>query len=199
MRSSLPTYFACADAKADFALEHTVEAVLTASQPSTLIYLTTPPAQESTFDEQQQGLYEMDDPFPSGLHTDLKRDLRARQNDGNKNMQDGLPLFEKWQFLSPGKSIRSFVDTPARALALMLSWYRYLHGPHGLAASVSHPLRRRKCHCELGSVLHGLLKGDGASEGQAAMISDRGEISSRGRTYALQQLWGRVSWEKGYV
>lgn len=54
--------------------------------------------------------YKMDEPpFHEGLHTDLKRDLerglRRRQESGNgDNFQDGLPLFEKYMFLTPGKS-----------------------------------------------------------------------------------------------
>ena len=47
----------------------------------------------------------MEDDYPSSLHIDLKRDLEhhARQSD-DANPQDGLPLFEKYQFLSPRKS-----------------------------------------------------------------------------------------------
>lgn len=73
--------------------------------PSALIYITTPPSQE-TQSEQNSYLYEMDEPYPSALHTDLKRDLSAyrRQSDNNEDMQAGLPLFEKYQFLSPGTS-----------------------------------------------------------------------------------------------
>lgn len=72
---------------------------------SALIYITTPPAREVTEAENGQ-LYEMDDLYPSGLHTDLKRNMagyKRQTEDGNYSMQDGLPLFEKYQFLSPGK------------------------------------------------------------------------------------------------
>ena len=55
----------------------------------------------------------MDETYPSALHTDLKRDVagpnlrRASSNntssDEDSTMQAGLPLFETYQFLSPGK------------------------------------------------------------------------------------------------
>jgi len=51
-------------------------------------------------------IYEMDEPYPSALHQDLKRDIKYEplKSSSNHTMQDGLPLFEKYQFLSPGKS-----------------------------------------------------------------------------------------------
>lgn len=52
--------------------------------------------------------YEKEDepPFHNGMHTDLKRDVEhgARRRAGKvKNPQNALPLFEKYQFLSPGQ------------------------------------------------------------------------------------------------
>ncbi|KAI5199318.1 hypothetical protein AUEXF2481DRAFT_39517 [Aureobasidium subglaciale EXF-2481] len=48
--------------------------------------------------------YEMDEPYPSNMHTDLKRDLNSyvSRASNNTNPQANLPLFEKYQFLSPG-------------------------------------------------------------------------------------------------
>lgn len=69
--------------------------------PSILIYITTPPE-----DVQSPHPYEMDEPYPSALHVDLKRDLHQkhrRQADDDLNMQSGLGLFEKYQFFTPGK------------------------------------------------------------------------------------------------
>ena len=61
--------------------------------------------------------YEMDEPYPSALHTDLKRDVESRkrniqrrQANGIDNSQSNLPLFERYQYLTPGKltsSLRS--------------------------------------------------------------------------------------------
>lgn len=37
------------------------------------------------------------------MHQDLKRDVWVQERaSGNNTMQDGLPLFEKYQFLTPG-------------------------------------------------------------------------------------------------
>lgn len=49
----------------------------------------------------------MDEPYPSALHQDLKRQLNLRaDSDDDKsnttNPQSNLPLFEKYQFLTPG-------------------------------------------------------------------------------------------------
>jgi hypothetical protein len=48
--------------------------------------------------------YEMDEPYPSNMHTDLKRDLNSHISRASNasNPQANLPLFEKYQFLSPG-------------------------------------------------------------------------------------------------
>ncbi|UJO16065.1 uncharacterized protein CLAFUR5_04741 [Fulvia fulva] len=51
--------------------------------------------------------YEMDEPpFHENMHTDLKRDIehgaRRRQTNEQDDFQKDLPLFEKYQFLSPG-------------------------------------------------------------------------------------------------
>jgi hypothetical protein len=52
------------------------------------------------------GQYEMDEPYPSNMHTDLKRDLNSHVSRASNvsNPQADLPLFEKYQFLSPGTS-----------------------------------------------------------------------------------------------
>ncbi len=96
----------CHDVNAcvDTTIDDTITAALKRESSSVFIYITTPPSYESA-DLVESNLYEMDDPYPSSLHTDLKRDLhlQRRQSDGNVDMQAGLPLFEKYKFLSPGK------------------------------------------------------------------------------------------------
>jgi hypothetical protein len=55
--------------------------------------------------EPDESLYEMDEPYSFVMHQGLKRDIKYEPlKTGNRSMQDGLPLFEKYQFLSPGKS-----------------------------------------------------------------------------------------------
>lgn len=68
-----------------------------------LIYVTTPPPRKA-MNQQDGSPYEMDDPYPTAPHTELRRNLglQARQSDSD-DMQAGLPLFEKYQFLSPRK------------------------------------------------------------------------------------------------
>jgi len=65
----------------------------------TVIYTTTPPAADYVSAAQQATDYEMDDPFQSVLHTDLKRDLGAHVTKGNGS---DLALFDTYEFLSPG-------------------------------------------------------------------------------------------------
>jgi hypothetical protein len=66
-----------------------------------VIIVSTPP----TTVEHTDKVYEMDDPYPSALHQDLRRDIKYEplKSSSNSTMQDGLPLFEKYQFFSPGK------------------------------------------------------------------------------------------------
>merc|ERR1712072_396816 len=85
-----------------------------AGKSYTLIY-TSRPASGSPTTEHVDLPYEMDDPYPSALHTDLKRDLAhhrkqalsAREKGGDnkhKNQDNTLTdfgLFEKYQFLTP--------------------------------------------------------------------------------------------------
>lgn len=95
----------------DGALDDPVSSVLDKKMPSVLIYITTPPSADSQ-EMQDNHLYEMDDPYPSGLHTDLKRDLHElnkRQSDDDIDFQGDLGLFEKYQFFTPGMS-RTMVE-----------------------------------------------------------------------------------------
>lgn len=82
----------------------------------TVLYTTTPPSTEHYQEIQHpDNYYEMDDPFPSAMHTDLKRDIAAYANGSNSsngsNPQSNLPLFEKYQFLSSGMLNGSSLDT----------------------------------------------------------------------------------------
>ena len=71
----------------------------------TVVYTTTPASNQ--VETQHPDQYEMDESYPSNMHIDLKRDLNAHINrkDNSTNPQAHLPLFEKYQFLSPGMSI----------------------------------------------------------------------------------------------
>ncbi|KAH0142532.1 BIG1-domain-containing protein, partial [Aureobasidium melanogenum] len=69
----------------------------------TVLYATLPNL-FPPFKPQHPEQYEMDEPYPSNMHTDLKRDLNAHivRASNASNPQADLPLFEKYQFLSPG-------------------------------------------------------------------------------------------------
>lgn len=59
--------------------------------------------------------YEMDEPYPSALHQDLKRDIvysPAEKSGNSTSSQAGLPLFEKYQFLTPGMSHHDCIPPP---------------------------------------------------------------------------------------
>lgn len=90
-----------------------------------IIFLSAP---AEAFDHPERH-YEMDEPYPTAMHQDLKRDIiysPAKSN--SSSMQDGLPLFEKYQFLSPGKScsrisnwIRLLIAFPGIFMGLSVS------------------------------------------------------------------------------
>ncbi|RFU36136.1 hypothetical protein B7463_g201, partial [Scytalidium lignicola] len=67
-----------------------------AGQSYTIIYLSTPPTREVIVDE----VTTYDAMFNTPLKMDLKRDLRIRAD--NHTRFDRRPLFEKYQFFTPG-------------------------------------------------------------------------------------------------
>ncbi|KAK8216692.1 hypothetical protein M8818_001655 [Zalaria obscura] len=70
----------------------------------TVIYTTTPYTGKASSEPQHpDSYYHMDEPYPSDMHIDLKRDLSVypRATNGT-NPDSNLPLFEKYQFLSSG-------------------------------------------------------------------------------------------------
>lgn len=88
----------------DADLDSYLHSVLANHTSHTIVYIGTPATGEQRSDIDYES--ENTPPGHSGLHTDLKRDIqhslkRAAKN--STNPQDGLPLFEKYQFLSPGE------------------------------------------------------------------------------------------------
>jgi hypothetical protein len=79
---------------------HTKHVLIFVSSPS-----TSSSQQHAVADESQT--YEMDSPIlHEVLHSDLKRDVGVypRNSSSEDEHQKGLPLFERYSFLSPGKS-----------------------------------------------------------------------------------------------
>jgi len=67
----------------------------------TVIYTSTPPSEMELSDmPHPDHTYEMDDAFQDSLHMELKRDVDSEE--GNTTWDSNLPLFEKYQFFSPG-------------------------------------------------------------------------------------------------
>lgn len=80
----------------------------------TIVLVGVPSSEKETYHWEQEN----EPPFESGMHTDLKRDVETgfkKRQQKSTNPQDGLPLFEKYQFLSPGKQI-SYMNKPAHLL-----------------------------------------------------------------------------------
>nr|POE63287.1 hypothetical protein CFP56_04190 [Quercus suber] len=114
--------------------------------------------------------YEMDEPFPE-LHADLKRHVDSRYVQGNNTADDaqaGLPLFERYQFLSPGTHP---CTSTCRAPCADRVCYRYLHGTVDQRVALPDPVRGRVRDRRVGGVIYGVQQGDGTAgaEGQATV------------------------------
>lgn len=74
------------------------------SQNYTVLYTTSPPAHAPYQRVSEASRYEMETPLVEVMHLDLKRDVdfQPKQSHSNQTIVDG-PLFERYQFLSPGK------------------------------------------------------------------------------------------------
>ncbi|KAH9818537.1 BIG1-domain-containing protein [Teratosphaeria destructans] len=87
------------------------------TDPYILIFTSTPPPTSPEIPHP----YEFDEPYPTALHTELKRHLnshRRRATNGSNDMQAGLPLFEKYQFLSPA----IFMGLVVTLILLLILW-----------------------------------------------------------------------------
>ena len=71
----------------------------------TVLYTTSPPTASQAEHVAKPSTYEMDDSM-SPMHMDLKRDVgfEVRQDAGNLTLVNG-PLFERYQYLTPGKDL----------------------------------------------------------------------------------------------
>ena len=90
---------------------------LISSSKFTVIYTTTPPNAAHQPISAEVESYEMDAQFQAPVHMELKRDFsnHKRASDGNITLPDG-PLFERYQFLSPGMSPASLGHIYLRTL-----------------------------------------------------------------------------------
>ncbi|KAK5110816.1 hypothetical protein LTR62_005527 [Meristemomyces frigidus] len=72
---------------------------IVAKGESYVVMLAGVPEPRDNVEDRQHPPYEMDEPYPTGFHTDMKRDLSSNAN--STSPQAHLPLFEKYKFLSP--------------------------------------------------------------------------------------------------
>ncbi|GIZ49214.1 hypothetical protein CKM354_001224900 [Cercospora kikuchii] len=88
--------------QADAELDSHLHSVLANHTAHTIIYIGTPSRSEQGAEIDYEA--ENTPPGHNGLHTDLKRDVQhgLKRQPKSDNPQDKLPLFEKYQFLSPG-------------------------------------------------------------------------------------------------
>ena len=132
--------------QADSTLDVQLNSVLTNHTSHVIIYVSTPAS------DVERAHYEMDEPpYHAIMHTDLKRDVGEEGIEAAKprqtraaNPQDGLALFEKYQFLSPGMS--SLLE-PGMFMVVLISVSRHLHGIDCQPAPLPHPIRWCLCHC----------------------------------------------------
>ena len=135
----------------DLFLANVLDAIPSSSK-LTVLYTTTPPMAAEAEHLEKPSTYEMDDSM-SPMHMDLKRDVsfEARQDAGNITLVDG-PLFERYQYFTPGKCSPSFRSV----LIGSPNGFRDIHGRSG---NVLHPVNRlcrSKCFAESSSLIRGL-------------------------------------------
>ncbi|KAF2725466.1 hypothetical protein K431DRAFT_309105 [Polychaeton citri CBS 116435] len=90
----------------DEKVEEILKSFDTAKESWILIYTSSPPASVSI---DEGSVYEMDEPYPSSFHQDLKRanpELAQRSDvsaqESLDNLDQNVPLFEKYQYFTPG-------------------------------------------------------------------------------------------------
>lgn len=122
--------------------------------------------------------YEMEADYDGGFHQELKRDVHNMKRASNSSsrpkdsLQDGLPLFERYTYFSPGELILNCASMHADRLST-------LHGliSHGLA--VAHPLCRPHSYLRARGIIQGFRQGDGTAESEETAISITSTRQSR--------------------
>lgn len=100
-----------------------------------VIFTTSPPEDITPIVPDQ---YEMDDSY-NVLHTDLKRDVESHASSNGTN----LPLFDTYQFLSPGKNglelgdMHQLISIAAIFMGLMVSFLLFMILYVGITAVAS--------------------------------------------------------------
>lgn len=105
---------------------------------------TSTPASEVAVDD---GL-SYEPAFTDVLHGEIKRRSTVEVSKSNRTDDRSLPLFEMYQFLSPGN-----VYSPPPQTGRILTVRRYIHGPRGQHCLAFHTWRGLERYIELESIL----------------------------------------------
>ena len=95
------------------------------SQTYTVLYVTSSGTMSRRVQVADSGVYEMESEIQEAMHIDLRRDLSRGLNKraNNETLVDG-PLFDKYQFFTPGKRpVPSGVKVLSQSLTLMLGLF----------------------------------------------------------------------------
>ena len=129
----------------------------------TVIYTTTPVSTERQRLVPEFKAYEMDYSSLFSAHMDLKRDVSAFPHaTSNSSMVSNAPLFEKYQFFTPGKDYNAYI------IIKMLMRYSYIHGSFcGPNTCIDSVCRHIRCS-KPASNLRGIRQGDGSGSAEEA-------------------------------
>ena len=134
----------------------------------TVIYTTTPASREQQRLVPESKAYEMDDSPLLLAHMDLKRDFSTYPRAAsNGSIFNNGPLFEKYQFFTPGKNNQM---VPQALFQQVLTEPSYIHGtfngPRTCIDFVCWHLRRSKLTGDVFSI----RQGDGSCGAEEAVI-----------------------------
>ena len=103
----------------------------------TVIYTTTPLSSEKQHPVSEPSTYQMDNTMSPLLHIDLKRDLAVHERAASA-IVTSLPLFEKYQYFTPGKHCELAYKVPKCTKP-----FRHFHGGFSCIYTLDDLLR---CH-----------------------------------------------------
>ena len=142
-------------------------------QNYTVLYTTSRGADGTVVAQGKAAMeYDMESPILESMHLDLKRDLGIHAgSNGTRNNQtliDG-PLFDRYQFFTPGKFMDSFWLAEFSPQVAVLMQYRHLHGSPGRLPPVVDSLRRHLGSSQSPSYIRGIRQGTRSARSQEAV------------------------------
>ena len=112
----------------------------------------------------------MDAQFQAPVHMELKRDFsnHKRASDGNITLPDG-PLFERYQYLSPGTS-PAYLGRVCPSSSILNNSFRPFYGFPGLFSAFIDPLRRHQWCRQPPNLLCRFRQGDGSCSTEEGVL-----------------------------